>query len=78
MNDINTLGYAILSVLGRRPCSGYELVQYLEVVWPAKHSQIYPLLNKMEQEKFLEYEHVEQIGKPDKKYTPLLTREKKR
>ena len=67
MNDINTLGYAILSVLGRRPCSGYALVQYLEVVWPAKHSQIYPLLNKMEQEEFLEYEHVEQIGKPDKK-----------
>ncbi|TWJ45723.1 hypothetical protein CHCC5027_2464 [Bacillus paralicheniformis] len=36
-------------------------------MWPAKHSQIYPLLNKMEQEEFLEYEHVEQIGKPDKK-----------
>ncbi|GAB6989682.1 PadR family transcriptional regulator [Paenibacillus pini] len=64
---MNTLGYAILSVLARRPCSGYQLSTYLEVLWPAKHSQIYPLLTKMEQKGFLAFEHVEQTGKPDKK-----------
>lgn len=64
---MNTLGYAILSVLGRRPCSGYQLASYLKVLWPAKHSQIYPLLAKMEQNGFLEFEHIIQTGKPDKK-----------
>lgn len=64
---INTLGYAILSALSRKPCSGYELTSYLEVMWPAKHSQIYPLLTKMEQKEYLVHERVEQTGKPDKK-----------
>lgn len=64
---MNTLGYAILSVLGERPCSGYELASYLEVLWPAKHSQIYPLLSKMEQKGFLIFEQIEQTGKPNKK-----------
>ena len=67
MNTINILGYAILSALGRKPCSGYELVQYLEAVWPAKHSQIYPLLTKMKQNELLVYEHVEQTDRPNKK-----------
>ncbi|MWV45793.1 PadR family transcriptional regulator [Paenibacillus sp. HJL G12] len=64
---MNTLGYAILSVLGRKPCSGYQLATHLEVLWPAKHSQIYPLLTKMEQNGLVVFEHVEQTGKPDKK-----------
>ena len=64
---MNTLGYAILSALGRKPCSGYELVQYLDAVWPAKHSQIYPRLTKMEQNGLLIFEEVVQTGKPDKK-----------
>ncbi|WP_211746209.1 PadR family transcriptional regulator [Paenibacillus sp. Marseille-Q4541] len=64
---MNTLGYAILSVLSRRPCSGYQLASYLDVLWPAKHSQIYPLLNKMEQNGILEFELIKQTGKPDKK-----------
>ena len=67
VNTINILGYAILSALGRKPCSGYELVQYLEAVWPAKHSQIYPLLTKMKQNELLVYEHVEQTDRPNKK-----------
>ncbi|WP_049682873.1 PadR family transcriptional regulator [Peribacillus loiseleuriae] len=64
---MNTLGYAILSALGRKPCSGYELAQYLDAVWPAKHSQIYPRLTKMEQNGLLVFEEVIQTGKPDKK-----------
>ena len=64
---MNTLGYAILSALGRQPCSGYQLTKYLEVLWPAKHSQIYPLLTKMEQNGLLVYKYVEQVGRPGKK-----------
>ncbi|WP_057914674.1 PadR family transcriptional regulator [Peribacillus muralis] len=67
MNTINTLGYAILGALGRKPCSGYELAQYLEVVRPVKHSQIYPMLTKMEQKDLLVHVRVDQTGKPDKK-----------
>lgn len=64
---MNTLGYAILSALGRKPCSGYQLATYLDVLWPAKHSQIYPLLTKMEKKDLVVFEHIEQTGKPDKK-----------
>jgi PadR family transcriptional regulator AphA len=64
---MNALGYALLSMLVRKPCSGYELTQMLEVFWQAKHSQIYPLLTKLEQEGLVTFEHVEQTGKPDKK-----------
>lgn len=64
---MNTLGYAILSVLSKRPSSGYELASCLDMLWPAKHSQIYPLLTKMEQKGLLSYEYIEQIGKPNKK-----------
>jgi PadR family transcriptional regulator AphA len=67
VNTINTLGYAIISALGRKPCSGYELAQYLDAIWPAKHSQIYPMLTKLEQKELLTHEPVEQIGRPAKK-----------
>ncbi|MFV0459601.1 MAG: PadR family transcriptional regulator [Actinomycetales bacterium] len=43
---------ALLGVLAARPMSGYELSQFFDSstgwVWTATHSQIYPLLNKME------------------------------
>lgn len=64
---MNTLGYAILSVFSRKPCSGYQLASSLEVLWPARHSQIYPLLTKMEKRGLLEYEHIEQTSRPNKK-----------
>ncbi|MFC4801338.1 PadR family transcriptional regulator [Neobacillus sp. GCM10023253] len=67
MIAINTLGYAILSVIGRKPCTGYELVNYLDPIWPAKHSQIYPLLTKLEDKGLLVHEFVEQMGRPNKK-----------
>lgn len=67
MIAINTLGYAILSVIGRGPCTGYELVNYLDPIWPAKHSQIYPLLTKLEDKGHVVHEFVEQMGRPNKK-----------
>lgn len=73
---MNTLGYAILSVLSKRPSSGYELASCLDMLWPAKHSQIYPLLTKMEQKGLLSYEHIEQIGKPNKKIYSITAKGK--
>ncbi|MBN6188153.1 PadR family transcriptional regulator [Aneurinibacillus sp. BA2021] len=64
---MNALSYALLGMLARTSCSGYELTQKLEVFWQAKHSQIYPLLTKLEQGGFVTFIHVEQTGKPDKK-----------
>jgi DNA-binding PadR family transcriptional regulator len=65
--NMNALGYALLSMLMRKPCSGYELTQLLEVFWQAKHSQVYPLLTKLEQDGLVTFVHVQQTGKPDKK-----------
>ncbi|MGG0552520.1 PadR family transcriptional regulator [Priestia aryabhattai] len=64
---MNNLGYAILSILARHSCSGYDLANHLEFIWPAKHSQVYPALKKLEAENLLTCEHFEQLGKPDKK-----------
>ncbi|MFB7637697.1 PadR family transcriptional regulator [Peribacillus butanolivorans] len=74
---MNNLGYAILSSLGRKPCSGYQLVGHLEVIWPAKHSQVYPLLTKMEKNGLLEFDYIEQSGKPDKKVYSITEKGRK-
>ncbi|WP_159081856.1 PadR family transcriptional regulator [Paenibacillus sp. CAA11] len=64
---MNSLAYALLAMLVRKPCSGYELAKMMEVFWQAKHSQIYPLLAKLEGGGFLTAENIEQTGKPNKK-----------
>ncbi|ANS74307.1 hypothetical protein AWM70_06685 [Paenibacillus yonginensis] len=64
---MNGLSYALLAMLVRKPCSGYELAKMMEVFWQAKHSQIYPLLAKLEEQALLTSENVEQTGKPNKK-----------
>lgn len=47
-----SLKHALLGVLDARPMSGYELKQFFDSstgwMWSAQHSQIYPLLAKME------------------------------
>nr|WP_315528185.1 PadR family transcriptional regulator [Carnobacterium maltaromaticum] len=52
---MNSLGYTLLSMLVRKPCSGYELKGYLELFWQAHHSQIYPLLTKLEASGYVVY-----------------------
>ena len=64
---MNALAYALLSMLVRKPCTGYELKELLEVFWQAKHSQIYPLLTKLQKDGLLTFERIEQSSKPDKK-----------
>jgi PadR family transcriptional regulator, regulatory protein AphA len=64
---MNTLGFGLLSLLSRDSNSGYDLMRAIQPFWQAKHSQIYPLLAKMEKEGYVEHVLVEQSDKPDKK-----------
>ncbi|WP_219835157.1 PadR family transcriptional regulator [Paenibacillus sp. R14(2021)] len=71
---MNALSYALLCMLARRPCSGYELTKLLQLFWQAQHSQIYPLLAKLEKDKLVTFELVGQTGKPDKKIYSITDR----
>jgi DNA-binding PadR family transcriptional regulator len=55
-----SLRHALLGVLVARPMSGYELSQFFDSstgwVWTAPHSQIYPLLGRMENDGVIEAE----------------------
>lgn len=64
---MNTLSYALLAFLAREQSSGYNLMLNLQPFWPAKHSQIYPLLSQMESEEYLTSCWIVQCEKPDKK-----------
>ncbi|KKO55547.1 PadR family transcriptional regulator [Paenibacillus sp. DMB20] len=64
---MNTLSYGLLGLLARRESSGYELMLRIQPFWQAKHSQIYPLLARMEEKQLLSSYWVPQSDKPDKK-----------
>ncbi|RYX94966.1 PadR family transcriptional regulator [bacterium] len=64
---MNAIGYTLLGVLARGSFTGYDMMRKIESLRSAKHSQIYPLLSKMEKEGLVEFEHVSQTCKPDKK-----------
>ncbi|BFT76017.1 PadR family transcriptional regulator [Paenibacillus sp. P36] len=68
---MNTLSYGLLSLLSKDSRTGYELMQHIQPFWPAKHSQIYPLLAQLEQKGYVEFVHVVQSDKPDKKVYSL-------
>lgn len=68
---MNTLGYALLSLLAREPLSGYDLTQQMKTrvgfFWHARHSQIYPELAQLEEKGLVTHEVIEQQDRPDKK-----------
>lgn len=64
---MNAIGYTLLSVLTRGNFSGYDMMRQIESLRAAKHSQIYPLLAKMEKEGLVNFEIINQTSKPDKK-----------
>ncbi|MBP1963946.1 PadR family transcriptional regulator [Paenibacillus aceris] len=68
---MNTLSYGLLSLLSKDSRTGYELMHHIQPFWPAKHSQIYPLLAQLEQKGYVEFVHVPQSDKPDKKVYSL-------
>lgn len=53
-----SLRYALLGLLANHPASGYELTKEFELslvnVWSAKHSQIYPELQRMANDGWIE------------------------
>lgn len=56
---MRTLKYAILGLVNRKPMTGYDITKEFNVqlaeFWSAKHSQIYPELKKLVEEKLLVY-----------------------
>ncbi|SEB48723.1 PadR family transcriptional regulator [Paenibacillus sp. GP183] len=64
---MNTLAYGLLNILTLAPQSGYDLMLRIQSFWPAKHSQIYPILASLEKEGLVSCEWVQQSDKPDKK-----------
>lgn len=53
---MSTLSYILLCMLVRKPCSGYELKQYINLFWEAYHSQIYTALNKLHEQGYVSVE----------------------
>lgn len=68
---MNILSYGLLGLLTREESSGYDLMLKIQPHWQAKHSQIYPLLSKMENDELLASRWVQQSDKPDKKCMQL-------
>lgn len=68
---MNTLSYGLLGFLSNESMSGYDLNLKMNLFWHTRHSHIYPLLAKLEEEDYVDFILVTQSGKPDKKvYTP--------
>jgi len=70
----SVLGYALLELLARAPCTGYELTQTMDYpvghVWAARHSQIYPTLIDLEARGLVRHRVVAGRGPRDtKRYT---------
>jgi PadR family transcriptional regulator AphA len=64
---MNALSYGLLSLLARESLSGYDLMRKIQPFWQVGHSQIYPLLAKLENKELVMYLLVQQTDKPDKK-----------
>ncbi|WP_256328500.1 PadR family transcriptional regulator [Nocardioides sp. YR527] len=69
----SNLGFAILGLLARRASTGYEVAQRMRqpigYFWTARHSQIYPELNRLDAAGLVEHEVIEGAGpRPTKRY----------
>ncbi|MBY6803971.1 PadR family transcriptional regulator [Clostridium botulinum] len=68
---MNMLSYGPLVFWENESTSGYELTIKMNLFWYTRHSHIYPLLAKLEEDGYVEFILINQSGKPDKKvYTP--------
>jgi DNA-binding PadR family transcriptional regulator len=70
---VSNLGFAILGLLARRASTGYEVAQRMRqpigYFWTARHSQIYPELNRLDAVGLVEHEVIEGAGpRPTKRY----------
>lgn len=63
----NNLAHQVLGVLLREPRSGYDIVKQIQNFRPAKTSQVYPTLAKLEEGGLVVSARVAQTAKPDKR-----------
>ena len=72
-----TLDMLLMSMLNRTNLSGYDIARLLKdpipLIWPVKHSQIYPALANLEARGEIDGEWVDQKGRPAKKTYSLAT-----
>ncbi len=65
------LEHAILVSLAEKSASGYDLARRFDLsighFWNASHQQIYKVLARMESDKWVDSNLVQQVGRPDKK-----------
>lgn len=77
---LDMLLLSLLATTGKR--TGYQLAAILKepvpLIWPVKHSQIYPALAKLEQRGDVLGKWVAQAGKPDKRIYGLTAQGRKR
>ncbi len=73
----NTATYLVIGILLREPRSGYDIVKELAGFRPAKSSQIYPILAKLEKNDYINCEQVQQDSKPNKKVYTVTDKGKK-
>jgi PadR family transcriptional regulator AphA len=73
-----SLKHALLGLLSEREGTGYDLTRMFEIsmshYWHAGHSQIYPLLDQMEKDGLIAFQHVVQKEKPNKKIYRITPR----
>ena len=72
----NTATYLVIGILLRKPMSGYDIVKELASFRPAKSSQIYPILARLEKNEYIACEQIQQDGKPNKKIYTVTTKGK--
>jgi DNA-binding PadR family transcriptional regulator len=72
---MNTLGYALLSLLTHKPRTGYQLARLMQApigyMWTAQHSQIYPQLSELEQSGLIRFQASAGRGPRDNKLYTL-------
>ncbi|NOZ14241.1 MAG: PadR family transcriptional regulator [Acidobacteria bacterium] len=65
------LSLCVLTILSRRDCYGYELVQIISGNIEVAEGTIYPLLRRLSAEGYLEAYFIESAGGPPRKYYRL-------
>jgi len=73
-----SLKHALLGLLSEGGATGYDLTKMFELsmshYWHAGHSQIYPLLDQMEKDRLISFEHIVQKDKRNKKIYRIAPR----
>ena len=73
-----SLRYAILASLGNRAQTGYEIARAFDrgvgYFWQASHQQIYRELGRLAEDGAVEFETIDQAGKPARKVYGLTAR----